>query len=203
MSKTTKIVKTSFLDLDFIDLADKDYITARLLTFAGKSLWRQAAYHSHQALEKYLKALLVKAEGAYLETHILDELVERVGTHYSDFNEKYKKLIEKFDESEQVSRYGPFANFDPLSKVEPGKFQTKDVFVWNDIFIKDLDQAVFLARKMIDFSDKTGRDNLIEILKENKKHWLVAGWKLPGISILDVLTSHNDSFKKKTKLKNK
>ena len=57
MSKT---IKTDFSDLDFIDLADKDYITARLLTFAGKSLWRQAAYHSHQAVEKYLKGLLEK-----------------------------------------------------------------------------------------------------------------------------------------------
>ena len=45
----TKLVKTEFSALDFVDLADKDYITARLLTFAGKPLWRVAAYHSHQA----------------------------------------------------------------------------------------------------------------------------------------------------------
>ena len=193
----TKLVKTEFSALDFVDLADKDYITARLLTFAGKPLWRVAAYHSHQAIEKYLKSLLIQAEGGYLETHKLSEIAQRVGKHFSKLDNKdYFKLIEKFDEAEQVARYGLFANYDPLSKTEHGKFQTKDVFVWSDILIKDLDKIVFIARELIDFGSQVSRDGLGVVLNGNEKYKSFAGWKLPGISVLDILISHNDYFKK-------
>ena len=193
----TKLVKTEFSALDFVDLADKDYITARLLTFAGKPLWRVAAYHSHQAIEKYLKSLLIQAEGGYLETHKLSEIAQRVGKHFSKLDNKdYFKLIEKFDEAEQVARYGLFANYDPLSKTEHGKFQTNDVFVWSDILIKDLDKIVFIARELIDFGSQVSRDGLGVVLNGNEKYKSFAGWKLPGISVLDILISHNDYFKK-------
>lgn len=194
----TKLITTEFSAFDFVDLADKDYVAARLLTFAGKPLWRLASYHSHQAIEKYLKSLLVQEEGGYLETHELAKLAKHVGQHFAGLdNKKYLKSLEKFDEPEQVTRYGPFANYDPLSKIEHDKFQTKGVFVWSDIFIKELDQIVFEARGLIDYSSQQKRDGLKAILDENKEHILVAGWKLPGISALDILTSHNDYFKKK------
>lgn len=193
-----RIIKTEFSALDFVDLADRDYIGARLLTFAGKPLWRLAAYHSHQAIEKYLKSLLVQAEGGYLETHKLIELAERASKYFSILKkQEYVKTLKLFDEPEQVTRYGPFANFDPLSKVEPGKFQTKDVFVWSDVFIKDLDKAVFIIRGQVDFISQENRDGLRAILEGNVKNKILAGWKLPRINMVDILISHNDFFNSK------
>ena len=199
MSKVVRrVIKTEFSALNFVDLADRDYIAARLLTFTGEPLWRMAAYHSHQAIEKYLKSLLVQEEQSYVETHKLIELSELAGKHFSDLREKdYTKSLELFDQPEQIIRYGPFANFDPLSKVEPGKFQTKDVFAWSDIFIKDLDKTVFITRGQVDFTSQENRDGLKAILEGNMGNKILAGWKLPGISVVDILTSHNDFFNTK------
>lgn len=193
-----KLRRTDFPALEFVDLADQDYIAARLLTFSGKPLWRLAAYHSHQAIEKYLKSLIIQLTGGYLETHELIKLAKCACRYFSDLNNTdYVKSLEKFDEQEQVSRYGPFAKYDPLSKVERGQFQTKGVYVWSDNYILDLDRIVYETRRFVEYNSQHERDGLKAILNENKNHKLIVGWKLPHISILDILTSHNNYFKKK------
>lgn len=198
MGNNTKVVKeTEFSPFDFIVLADKDYLTARLLTFAGKPMWRGAVYHSHQAIEKYLKALLVQDNASYLESHKLIELASLAGEKNSSIkNEEFMKLLEIFDQPEQITRYGPFANYDPSAVSIPGKYKTKDVFTWTDKNIIALDKAVYTARSLIDFDTNENADNLGVILQD-KNTYFVSGWKLPGISLKDILISHNDYFIKK------
>lgn len=194
--KKKKSKQNEFSYLEMVRLADKDYIGARLLTFSGKAMWPLAAFHSHQALEKYLKALLIQETGEFQQIHNLKKLrklCEKINDLFKE--EEVGVLLEELDLPEQVVRYGPFASYDPLSKEEKGKFKTKGVFAWTDLYIKDLDKLVFKIRNLIDFSGDEDRDSLKAVLKNNLQNDLVAEWKLPNISIKDVLTSDNDFFK--------
>lgn len=179
-----------------IILADRDYIAARLLNFCGSAMYPQAAYHSQQCIEKYLKSLLLQIDEPFPKEHKLNQLRILVEKHYPNlFDKNSITLINEFDLPEQVSRYGSFANFDPMSKKVKGEFETKGVFVWQDTYIKDLDTLVYILRGAIDFSKDPQIDNIKLILDGDNKNILANGWKLKYFSIKDVLTSHNDHYK--------
>lgn len=178
-------------------LADRDYIAARLLNFCGTAMHPQAAYHSQQCIEKYLKALLLQEDRTFPKEHKLNNLRSLCEKHFKNLADKQVvDLINKFDIPEQVSRYGPFAKFDPLAKKVKGQFETKGVFVWQDTNIKELDYLVYEFRRNIKFMKNSSTNNLRSILREDTKNILVKGWKLKFFTIKkDVLTSHNDYFK--------
>ncbi len=193
MPKKIKIVKTDKPFWFFIDQADEDYIAARLLTFCGKTMWHAAAYHSHQAVEKYIKSYLVRKKQEYPETHNL-KILGKFGEEFNDFFKKaeVKDLLKEFDQFEQVSRYGGFAKYDPLS-TKNKEFSTAGSFVWIDSNLKLLDKLIFNLRKLLDFPEKTNLSALSAVLKDDKKISFVSGWKLP-IPIKKVLVSGNDYF---------
>lgn len=195
MSKKLNIINTDKPFWFFTDQADEDYISARLLTFCGNTLWHVAAYHSHQAIEKYIKSYLVQEKQEYPDTHNLKELRELAGEYSAFFKlEKTKKQLELFDQFEQVSRYGGFAKYDPTS-VRNKNFTIVGGFAWTDSNIKQLDELVFNTRGLLDFSSKPTLDNLKAILNEDSKIGFVKDWRLPTISLKQVLVSSNDFYK--------
>lgn len=177
-------------------LADRDYLTARLLNFCGGTMYPQAAYHSQQSIEKYIKALLVQYTGKFPKGHNLNELRKECATFLRILNRKeVKNLITKFDELEQVSRYGPFSTFDPMAKKVVGQFETKGVFMWQNTYIKELDKLVYKLRGKVDFADNIKADNLLAVLSEDNSIKIVSDWRLKFPSLKDVLTFHNDYYK--------
>lgn len=195
MPKKLKFITTDCSFTYFAIKADQDYIMARLLNFCGSSIWHGAAYHSHQALEKYIKAYLVQERKEYLEEHNLKVLGEICAEGNNLFKDKVvKDLLEMFDQFEQVSRYGNFAKHDPLS-IKTSSFSSKGVFVWTDMNIKFLDKLVFKIRSLLNYSDNKGMDYLQLIIDENHSSIFTANWRLPGVSLKQVLTSHNDYYK--------
>lgn len=182
---------------ELVKHADSDYLAARLLNFSGYPMYKLAAYHTIQALEKYMKAFLFQEKVAFPQTHNLNKLVELCASKNSFFQEKKTiELINFFNTNEQVSRYGSFANFDPNAKKEEGKFETKAPFSWSDTYIKKVDMLVFEIRGLVDFNENDINDNLLAILKDNTENRFVSGWHLKPISVKDLLSSHNDYFKK-------
>lgn len=193
--KKINLIKTDKPFQLFTDQADEDYITARLLTFCGNTMWHIAAYHSHQAIEKYIKSYLVQEKQEYPDIHNLKILGELAG-EINDFfkNEEIKKLLELFDQFEQISRYGGFAKYDPLSN-KTQNYTIVGGFEWTDSNIKQLDKLVFNIRGLLDFSSKPTLDSLKAILNDDKQIKFVKNWKLPRISIKEVLISHNDFYR--------
>jgi HEPN domain-containing protein len=180
---------------ELVKHADSDYLAARLLNFSGYPMYKLAAYHTIQALEKYMKAFLFQEKNVFPSTHNLNKLVELCASKKSFFGqEKTKDLINLFNVNEQVSRYGSFANFDPNAKKEEGKFETKAPFTWSDTFIKDIDMLVYNIRGMINFHGNEISDNLLAILQDNKESRFVSEWRLGPIPIKYLLSAHNDYF---------
>lgn len=197
MSKKSDIITTEFSAFDFVDLGDRDYIGARLLYFCGKSLSRLSAYHAQQAIEKYLKALAVQETGSYLKTHPLVESANFIKEFFPQLVEDhFLDSLRELDTPEQIARYGPFSNFDPLSKKIEGKFETKDVFVWGGDHIKKLDEVVNKIRSLVNFEGNLDRDSLQAIYEGSSKHQIILEWKLPNLSIQDILITDNDFYRK-------
>lgn len=189
-----KIVKTDLPHFAFTSEADRDYLAARLLNFCGKPMWKAAAYHTQQCLEKYLKAFLVQKQNYYLETHNLKILVKQCGKRGMKLGNDTERLLEIFDNFEQVARYGAFANYDPLALRGSG-FKVKGNFIWTDSNIKDMDKLVHLIRSNIDFSSNPPEDGLKALLYGKLlPNWL-SGWHLPGINFKQILTAHNDYYR--------
>lgn len=179
----------------FTDEADTDYLAARLLTFCGIPMWSKAAYHSHQALEKYIKAFLVQEAQSFPEVHNLKVLREFAEKHSALFGQQeIKELLKKFDDFEQVSRYGGLAKYDPISTSNES-FTLAGGFIWSDANLKDLDMLVFNIRKLINFSEKPTLDAINELLKNNPSASIVKDWRLSKIPIREILISGNDFFK--------
>ncbi|MFC1626789.1 HEPN domain-containing protein [Patescibacteria group bacterium] len=193
MSKKLTIIKTDKPFWFFVDQADEDYIAARLLTFCGKTMWHTAAYHSHQAVEKYIKSYLVQESQEYPETHNL-KVLGKFGEQFNDLFKKkeIKNYLKEFDQFEQVSRYGGFAKYDPLS-TKNKLFSTAGSFAWTDSNLKSLDGLVFDLKKLLNFSGNSSFNSLDAVLKNDKKVGFVSDWRLP-IPINKVLVSDNDHF---------
>lgn len=191
---SSRKVLTDLSAFAFTSEADRDYLAARLLNFAGNPMWKPSAYHCQQALEKYLKALTVQKAGYYLgDTHKLKELASECESLGYDLRLKEGEL-ERFDDLEQVARYGAFAKFDPLS-IKNKNLTSKGVFVWTDSNVKDFDSLVFKIRNHIDFSKEPAQDGIGSLFNEKPLPGWLTGWRLPGISMRIVLVSVNDYWK--------
>lgn len=178
----------------FVDLADRDYLAARLLFGCGNSLYNLAAYHAQQCLEKYLKAFLVQESNSFIKTHDLDKLRALAEIHNSYFSEsEVKKALTEFNKYDQVTRYSAEANYDP-EYYKDSSIEMAGAWMFSFEHIKILDKLVYEIRRLIDFSQLKGRDNLKDILEEKKDNILTLTWKLP-IPVKKILIIQNDHFK--------
>jgi len=75
-------VRIESLMMPWIDKAEKDLTAARLLAAgsAGAALREIVGFHSQQAAEKYLKALLTHWQVEFPKTHDLEQLVKLAAT---------------------------------------------------------------------------------------------------------------------------
>jgi HEPN domain-containing protein len=64
----------------WIAKADVDYRTAEWLLEAPEPIRESIAFHCQQAVEKYIKALLVSVRVEFPKTHDLDELLDLLAT---------------------------------------------------------------------------------------------------------------------------
>jgi hypothetical protein len=184
--------------------ADHDYILARLIHFIGGPFSSRAGYFSQQACEKYLKAMSVQREKAYLKTHKLRELAKRCEPYGPYFCDKETvRVLEQFDMFDQIGRYGGAAKFDPLStglgaggmtaKVAPS-VQVAGSWIWLPKYLQDLDGFVFNARSQLDFAKANFGDGIKSVLSGNASASSLGLWRLP-IPLHEVLTAQNAYFK--------
>lgn len=179
----------------FLVEADKDYIIARLISFTGPGFAGRAGYFAQQALEKYLKALLVQHCGEYFKSHNLKDLAAHCAQFDNDFIEK--ELIEHLtisDDFIEVGRYGGAASYDPHAVRTP-EVQVWGVGFWREEYRAILDGLVFFIRGKLDIGKMGFADSLQAILKEDQANLLVGSWKLP-IKLHEVLTAGNTRFKR-------
>jgi len=174
--------------------ADRDYLLARLINFSGHAFAPRAGYFGQQAIEKYFKALIVQEKRVYLRTHDLIELSKYCSQFDSVFStDEFLSKVKVFDDFREVGRYGGESTYDPHSKQEKD-FTTAGVYVWQNIYIKILDEIVNIIRKKLDFKKINYSDSLNAIAEGNNKDFLACTWKLP-INLRDILISNNDYYK--------
>lgn len=126
--------------------ADKYYLAARLLILDG-CLVDPFAYCARQALEMYLKGLIIKEVGGYFKDHDLNIFYNNLVSINGKFNKiEIKKAVKKFNNYNEFRRY-------PEGKKFPGS----DVAGTGDLDL--LDEAVFCLRNLS--STPKGIDTLI------------------------------------------
>jgi HEPN domain-containing protein len=174
--------------------ADKDYLLARAMNFAGHAFHNRAGYFSHQACEKYLKAIMLQASGAYSEGHKLLDLGAICAERHVFFKENdVVETLNIFDEFEQVGRYGAAANFDPKAKSDD-KIQTAGVMMWSEQYIQRLDHFVYHTRGLLDFKKANYADSFSAMLR-GEQGKLFTEWNLrPPLSV--ILRKDNRYFKR-------
>lgn len=177
--------------IDFmVDIADVDYITARFLLHTG--FIYPILFHSHQAIEKYLKALLIQNGSAYPSIHSLKRLLtktRKIGAMKESEVKAIKEFLAMLDKQYETSRYGGeakynfFRNITQLFVIENGKERKaseQDFKIGNIIMLapnhqKMLDKTVATIRPKI---SKTTINHLKDIIDDNPSNPLVQGWKL-------------------------
>lgn len=174
--------------------ADRDYLLARLVNFSGNGFASRTGYLGQQAIEKYLKALMVQEEKIYLKTHELIELAKFCSKYDPTFiNSEFLKKITIFDDFREVGRYGGESTYDPHAQKKEG-FETAGVYTWQGTNIKILDEIVSKIRNKLDFKVVKYSDSLQAIIENNRKDVLLATWTLP-IALRKILIFQNDFFK--------
>lgn len=174
--------------------ADKDYIMARLVNFAGSAFSSRAGYYAQQALEKYLKAFLVQESKQYPKSHDLFELAKYCLEFNDNFsNKEFLDSMKIFNDFIDLGRYGGEASYDPHAKTTKN-FETAGVVVWFESNIRILDALVFNIRSKLDFAKIRFADSLQAIIEGDKKNYFVGTWKLP-IKLRDILILGNNYFK--------
>ncbi len=147
-------LKTAVVKSMFIDMADKDYVLARMAH--GANMYNVFFWLAGQAIEKYLKAsLLLNEKSAKGYSHKLPELFEEVCKYASDL---FPKSLGKPDELEIpsghwlaedwneeppvdfVERFGRYANAHVRYNVFPFVVYERDLF--------HFDQFAFAARRV-------------------------------------------------------
>ncbi len=73
MDETNRKGFSAYVSDSFRDTADKDYVAARILNRHG--LFQASAWSALQAVEKYLKAVIVERGMQFRRTHSIRELV--------------------------------------------------------------------------------------------------------------------------------
>lgn len=87
---------------DWIFFADGDLAIAR--DAMGQKLYHIVCFHAQQAVEKMLKAYLVKRDGVVPKTHALADLYQRIVTTLSQL-QRYETAIEVLDRYYTATRY--------------------------------------------------------------------------------------------------
>lgn len=172
-----------------VNIADIDYLTARLLLHTG--FVYPILFHSHQAIEKYLKALLIQEKISYPATHSLKELIKKTINSRLFTEDEIKKLKKKcslLDKQYETSRYGGearynfFINIVRLFVIENQKerkatendgFKIGEITVLLPNHAETLDEIVAIIRPKI----KKSINHLRDII-DNKNGFLLQGWKL-------------------------
>lgn len=78
---------------NWLTKACHDLEVAQYLVSGGASCFNAVGFHSQQAAEKYLKALLVWHEVEFARTHDLDELLDLVATVDANVSEPLRDCI--------------------------------------------------------------------------------------------------------------
>jgi hypothetical protein len=189
-----KVEATDKSFVSFSSEADRDYLLARLLNFAGAAFHGRAGYLAQQACEKYLKAFSMYGLGEFAYSHKLLDLAE----HCSELNPYFASpealsSLKIFDEFAEVGRYGAAARFDPHAQKMPD-MQTAGVYAWSEGYLGVLDAVVWNVRSLLDFEGYEGMDNLRAILERNRKQLFVHTWSL-DMPLRVILTRKNAVFK--------
>jgi len=201
---------------DLVGIADVDYLTARLLIHTG--FIYPILFHSHQAIEKYLKAILIQEKIQYSNIHSLKKLINKVGNSELFTKDEIKKLKKKcsmLDKQYETSRYGGEAKYNFFVNIvklfvkenqKERKATKKDNFKVAGIItlfpnhIETLDEIIAIIRPKI----KKDTNHLGKII-DNQNGFLTQGWKLSVtddeskkillINIKSVLVSRNNYIK--------
>jgi hypothetical protein len=185
----TNLVKTDKPFAVFSIEADQDYLLARLISRCGIVFGGRVVYFGHQACEKYLKAIMVWAEGEYEEGHILHRLLKRCANINPIFDDPaIKRTLKIFDDFAEVGRYGATAKHDPHAR----KGITAGAWNWQSSHLHSLDHFVWTVRSFLDFRRLASQDRLSNILS-NPKSPIVSEWKL-DTPLRDILTKDNKFF---------
>jgi len=202
---------------DLVNIADIDYLTARFLISTG--FIYPILFHSHQAIEKYLKAILDQEKIQYQNIHSLKKLINKVKNSKLFTEDEIKKLKQKCnltDKQYEVSRYGTksrynfFVNITQLFIKENQKerkakeeddFKVAGMIMLPPNYIETLDEIIAIIRPKI----KKNTNYLREII-DNQNGFLAQGWRLSVrnpknkkdtlINIKSILPSKNDYLEK-------
>lgn len=87
---------------DWLFFADSDLALAQAAL--EKSIYHLACFHAQQAVEKFLKACLVKQQARVRKTHSLVELYELVVPFTPDLRDS-RSMLEKLDQYYVPTRY--------------------------------------------------------------------------------------------------
>lgn len=113
----------------FCDIADKDYIMARIAYRKGADFSTQFLWASLQGIEKYLKAILLLNRISYKSTkHDLVDLLQKV-ENIKGLKFSLPKEIKKF--IEYISTYGDNRYFDRSYYLDYSALRLLDETVWH------------------------------------------------------------------------
>ena len=173
----------------FVHLADIDYLTARLLLHTG--FIYPVLFHSHQALEKYLKAILVQEKKGYLGIHSLKRLINKTKkTELFNIQEikRLRRICDLLDKQYETARYGGetkynfFVNIIQIfvrenrkerKAIEKDGLRVAGIIMLPPNHLKTLDEAIATIRPKI----KKTVNHLKAIIEEDPEDLLVKGWK--------------------------
>lgn len=174
------------------------YFTSRYVYLGGMSLMNGSGFFAHGAIEQYLKAVILTANGTkvkevYNLRHNLKKLRELAFELTNDTeldSEMFKTAMEYFDPFDQVGRYGSNANYDPLAQ-SSDMLTSTGVSVWQPDYMPHLDYVIMVCRKHISIDPNT-MDLIAQIKARNTKSMAWVNWKLEGLKPDDVLFIDND-----------
>ncbi|BFI73125.1 DNA-binding protein [Nanoarchaeota archaeon] len=93
---------------ELLEFADEDLKAAKILI--NEKLFRLSAFHSQQAVEKYLKVFLLYNLGAYPFIHSISDLLEECIKLNKDFEYLEKIKIKKLNKYYIFTRYFKISN---------------------------------------------------------------------------------------------
>ena len=90
---------------ELVESAEEDLGAARIALVNG--LYNTAAFHSHQCVEKLLKAYLLERKGSYPFIHSISRLLHEIIDIDEDFKRLYEIGVYKLDRFYTGTRYPP------------------------------------------------------------------------------------------------